>query len=1703
MEDVVSLIEINNDKKEQDKPSNIDKTISNIPNNTKDSISVLFDKQVSRSKNNTALIFEGEKLTYQTLQNKVDLLANKIRQTFLKNEGRNLNPDTLIPICFDKGFDLVIAILAVLKSGAAYVPISPEYPIKRIKHIFKDTESRLILVSEKYKNKFTKIISNSQLQLITEEVKEYNSDVLNSNKSADLAYVIYTSGSSGNPKGVMVEHRSLINLITHQTAHYQLKSDETLIWLSNYVFDASIENLFLALLNGATLVIPTDDDIKDPSVIKAFMTKYKVTHVHATPTYLAALGACNDATHLKRLITGGDKCPVILKDIWGGKLINSYGPTETTITVSLDMAHGLDKTSNRIGKPISNVNFYVLNDQLAPVSLGDVGHLYVSGIALARGYLNQPKLTADAFITNPFKEDEYPLLYKTGDLVCQLDDAQFQFIGRDDRQVKIRGYRIELGEVEKALSQVNLIEQAIVQVQEYRGQTSLIAYLHPQIDEDNTIEQVKSEIALLLPEYMMPAAYVGVDKWPLTLSGKIDSQRLPKPSYKVASNVFVAAQTSDENQLQHIWSDIFKQSDIGVEDDFFALGGDSISAIRFMSILRNKMNRQLKMKDFKLNATIKGVLAVSVKDDVSALASLVPTNEQTEFALSNQQMVAWYMHKNQPQSKAYLAEAATHFKGEFSIHALTTSINQIIKHHDIYRSVFIEKDDLVSQKVLPHFEVDLKLMNAEHISPDKKEAFLEQTFKTELPHILDLGYLPLAEFILVRFSQSHHVLLHQEHHIIHDGWSANEFTGELIARYHAAVNPDYVMQSDASSQYSQFVISQQAWLKTEAANLQKNYWKSQLEGAPQGVALFGKKSQSLGFSGSHEKMVFSRQEWDAMEALCRQIGVTAFSFTSSILYLCLWRYSGETDLSFGSAFANRNWSNCHSTLGMFVNTVVLRQKLKQTDSVYQFLKDTQEIVDQAQANEELPFPMVVETLNPERKGTSNPFFNVLLGFHDTPIYSDTLSNLAWYKDETVISDTAKFDIDCLVVPRGKTFNESEEVHFLWEYRDDIYTEKEMSQFLESFKALFLETVNSFDALSEQPIAVLDPISKSDHKTLIDYWGCGLPLADKTLEKFATNNLVEHIQRTASETPEHIAIVYKGESFSYGQLEACSNFLARYLQQEGIKVNDKIAIICGRNHYTVIAMLAAFKVGACAVMLGADLPEQRERFILKDSNARLVLTDQANVTTDMKGKSVIKLDKTFIDNGLNQHNNPIKNTRANSAYIIYTSGSTGVPKGIEASHESLYNTSLWHLEQFSLTDKSIGTSLAYVGFDAFMAEVWPILLAKGQVLMIGDEQRDDVENLMSLMRQKQVTHACIPTGLLTLACAHKVAWPTSIKTLLTGGDVLGDIVFPTDFDADFYNLYGPTETTIDATFYKANPHNLKSVPIGRPIANGLVRVVVNGQLAPIGVPGELYIGGAGLSRGYLNNKELTAQSFILDESLSSQNQTDHGYYRTGDFVKWNHDGQLEFLGRLNDEVKVRGYRVALGEINSTLQLNKEILQAITLTENNAIYSYVVLTDEESKNWQLGLSNERKLTRKLRTELKKSLPDYMRPNAIIVIEGVPLTVQGKIDKAKLPSPVSEVSEFKSPSSQTEIDICGIWQSTLTKSNISVVDNFFTLGGHSLLAMRIISQIRDRFQVELKVSDFFEYPSIKALAGFVDMIVSVKQNDSSDLVVEEGEI
>jgi amino acid adenylation domain-containing protein len=1680
-------------------------------------ISQAFEEQVKKTPENTALVFAGHSLTYAELNSRANQLAHVIRYQYQEMTGCALQPDSLIPLYFDRSFDMVISMLAVLKAGGAYLPLSPEYPEKRLQFILEDAQARLLLTQESHLNKLScltfeqaskmKFVSTDTL--LTESATQ-NLDAIND--AADLAYVIYTSGSTGKPKGVLIEHQGVTNLVANQTTLYSFSEQETVIWLSNYIFDASIETLFLALFNGAKLLIPSADDIKDPSTINRLIVEEEVTHIHGTPSYLAAIGECRRPHKLKRVVSGGEACLSVLSKTWGSLLINSYGPTETTITVTNNLNHSSQASINCLGKPVNNIKLYVLGEQGELLPVGSSGELHVSGVGVARGYLNRPQLTAERFIDNPFTNSEarHTRLYKTGDVVRWMQDGKLEFIGRSDRQVKIRGHRIELGEVESAIATLTCIDHALVLDQKRRDHKYLVAYMTPKSGSDLDVENVRDTLASLLPDYMIPTSLVVIDEWPLTLNGKIDHKALPIPKANRGNSFYVPARDAIEREIADIWAAIFDFEPIGIRDDFFALGGDSIAAIRFMSTMEKRLNRRLNMKEFRQNPTIVGIVeAMSKQTEENPLKIEGPEdgeNRPSQFPLSSQQMVAWYMFQSQSDSKAYLAEAATHFKGHLEVDALTYAINQIFANHDIYRTVFFMDNGEPVQKVLEKFEMFLNTIEASHIPLAQQEDFLEQTFKTRLAQLDNLSQLPLAEFLLVSFSNTHHVLLHQEHHIIHDGWSANEFTRELIEIYHTQVDHSYKIEINPPAQYSDFMFAQRDWLKSSYAEQQLEFWRNKLAGSPNGVALFGKKSRSLAFAGDHQKIIFSRAQWQAMEALCQQLGVTSFSFTSSILYLCLWRYSGQTDLSFGSAFANRNWSNSHTTLGMFVNTLVLRQQIDSSSSLRAFLTQTQATVDEAQSNEELPFIHVVEALNPERDGDSNPFFNVLLGFHDTPIYTDPIPGMQWHKDETVISDTSKFDIDCLVVPRGETFNENGEVHFLWEYRSDVYTQEEIASFLDSFKNVFLNVIDDFEQCSDLALEKLDIIPPSQAHLMVNDWGRGKPLSLETMQQFSGQDLVSAISAIALSTPDKLAVSSGHLDLTYGQLEGASTQLAVELADNNIQSGDKVAIVADRTPSLVIAMLAVFKMGACAVVIAPDLPAQRAVFVLSDSGSKLVLSDMIELSFLIDcPQSVVDITNAHRVTKAQPMFSPVADHQNQSGYIIYTSGSTGVPKGVEIGYSALINDCLWHVDEFKLNENSVGTSLAYVGFDAFMAEVWPLLMVGGQVVLLSDNERDDLDTLSTVMARFNVTHTCLPTGLLEAACARNFNWPQSLDTLLVGGDKLGQVQFPADFHANLFNLYGPTETTVDATFYKMDPQNVMSPPIGRPIANATARVVIDGQLAPVGVPGELYIGGAGVAKGYLNQPELTEERFVEAAHLSGPEEQNHRYYKTGDLVRWRSDGQLEFLGRLNDEVKVRGYRVALGEISSRLLENAEVSQAIALVREEAIYAYITLSEQEVLAWQTDQSNERVLTRKLRGLLKQSLPVYMRPNAIVVLANMPMTAQGKIDKTKLLSPLTGDTPLEIASTETEKTLVAIWQDGLTRDQVGVTDNFFSIGGHSLLAMKMIGRIRLELQVELKMSDFFTQATIRDLASYIDAILSVRDQVPTDLVLnmEEGEI
>ncbi|KJY80776.1 non-ribosomal peptide synthetase [Vibrio nigripulchritudo] len=1658
-----------------------------------------FNYLASQTPESIAIEDNAEILTYK----QVDVLSDRVAHCLV--EQNNGSAPIHVGVVTDRSYRMIIAMLGVLKAGAVYVPIDPKHPTERQRYIFENARCSILLTdniaphfSPERTFHIDSLLEASAIKPLSHVPTHF-----------DTACILYTSGTTGKPKGAMLTSKGIMNTCEALSETMGISPNSVMLHYASLGFDSATLEWLMALTNGAKLSIIPEEQRTDPEALSSYLVEKQITHAILPSAMLPYLKSDREYV-LESLAAVGDVSDEKLLWHWSTKcnVFNGYGPMEMSICTSIHQVENGQPVN--LGQPIQHTQVMVMDEQGCQANEGESGELWVTGVGLSLGYVNNPEQTELAFVT----DKNGRTWYKTGDLVKQDGMGNLHFNGRYDHQVKIRGNRVELEEIEQTLKTLNTIDDAcLITPTHSDGSKYLVAFYRGTGDE----KSVRNSLTQMLPESHVPSSFIKLGSLPLTTNLKVDRRALHElyvSDYADKAKTLKTDSVNNRETIAALFLSELAVSTLSERESFFQLGGDSIGSIRLINKLNQTFSCAISMRQFRENPSVSGVLNLIQENETTAndgsesKALSISKHRPDTFELSSQQLVAWYMAQQQPDSKAYLAEAAIHFDGELDVLALEAALNDVYARHDIYRTIFIEEEGEPRQRVLPEIQYKLRVVEAD--SQNKAEV-INRVLAEHLPGISDLSQLPLAEFVLIRFAGNDHVLMHQEHHIIHDGWSGSEFTREMMDAYRARFSSTS-WQPEPVAQYYDFHTAQQGWLESNEAEKQQEYWCEKLENCPQGVPLFGKQSHALGFSGGHQKMVFSQKEWQAMEALCGAQGITPFAFTSAVLYLSMWRYSGQSDLTFGSAFANRNWQNSHGVLGMLVNTLVLRQSLDSTSTLSELLEQTQQTIDEAQDNQELPFTKVVEALNPDRSAVSNPFFNVLLGFHDTPIDVAPIEGLNWHKDETMISETSKFDLDCLVVPRGKSFNKDGEVHFLWEYRSDVYSAEEIALFLESFQYLFLDLVKRFDTVSNQTIDHLTAITPRQQALMNQQWGTGPQLSNAVQAKYGKLSLVAAIERAAQQNPDSTALAYGSHSYTYAQLELASNQLAIELDKAGVQPGERIGIVASRSPELIVAMYATFKFGACAVVIEPSLPPQRQAFILQDADISVVL---GSISESKASVTSIPIESAFTHQETSRVWKTPRFEHDLSAYILYTSGSTGVPKGVDVSMSSLHNECCWHIDEFNLTPESTGTCLAFAGFDAFMAEVFPLLMAGGQVLILDDQERDDLSVLSQKLSEAQVTHSCLPTGLLEAVCASEFTWSDSLQTLLVGGDALGQVTFPQGFNANFYNLYGPTETTVDATFAKLVPQvagqasDPQTPTIGRPIANAYACVVSQAGTAestptPIGVPGELVMGGKGITNGYLNQPELTQERFVQGHIVPDS--VDTRWYRTGDQVRWSPSGELEYLGRLNDEVKVRGFRVSLGEITAHLQDHDEVSQAAVIVRQGAIYAYVTLVESEVAQWQSNTTKyERQLARKIRVSLKKSLPEYMRPSATLILESLPLTEQGKLDKRKLPSPFEEDSTFEAASSEMENAMLSIWSECLELPKISVTDNFFSIGGHSLLAMRIIARLRMEFSVELKMSDFFEFGTIRELSGYIESILAVQTDDVLDDmdVMEEGEI
>ncbi|WP_062052622.1 non-ribosomal peptide synthetase [Aquimarina longa] len=1599
----------------------------------------LFEEQVRRTPDAIAVVYEGKELSYQELDKRSNQLGH-----YLLEQG--VQGDDLIGICLNRSLEMLIGILGILKSGGGYVPIKPDFPLDRISYLVKDIGCTLLLTDSSSAGILESLLDNITIVVLKDSsavYADYSADSLGISYSPDsLSYVIYTSGSTGKPKGAMIEHCGLLNHLLVMIDELDMNSDSVVAFTAPFTFDISVWQLLSGLLCGGRIAIYSERMILDTYDFQDGLSTYGVTHLQLVPSYVLGLLETGSSKGLEDLhyflVTGEAATPSLLRS-WFSlypsiPVVNAYGPAEASDDVSLHiMEESPESIVVPIGKPIANMSLYVVDgfDRLCPI--GIVGELWVSGVGVGRGYLNQEALTTEKFISNPFKEGER--IYKTGDLARWLPDGNLEFIGRKDDQVKIRGYRIELGEIENVLSSLSgVIHCCVLAKEDGIGTKRLVGYvvLEGALDKEELQEQLK----VSLPEYMVPMIWVSLDRMPLTGNGKLDKKALPDPdSSELSTQEYVAPRNDTEEQLVVIWQELLGVERVGIEDNFFELGGHSLLATRLVSMIRKELHIEISIREVFVHTTISRLAEhVLTQSKGVLLPSIEVMDRPVRIPLSFSQERLWFLDQLQGSTE-YHIPIVLRLEGSLDILILEQTLQEIVSRHEVLRSLLFSEEGIGYQEII----------GAEDWSLDREEVSSEMVLKNNLEDYLirpfDLSKEYKLRSCLYALGGDQYVLACVFHHIASDGWSEGILVDEFMELYSVLQSGRSADLPELHLQYSDYAIWQRKYLEGAVLEDQLSYWEDKLKGVSTlSLPTDYVRPSIQSNAGANISFELGQELSSSLRNLCKEEGVTMFMLLLSAFKVLLSRYSGQEDICVGTPIANRTQSELEGMIGFFVNTLALRSDLSGDPSFQDVLRSVKQTTLEGYDHQLVPFEKVVDRVVTTRDMSMSPLFQVLFDFQKTEESSgeDRLGlegiAISDYEFDVV---TTQFDL-ILSVSEG-----DHDISLSINYSTALFNKDTIDRIQAHYQIL----LKSISRDITQSIGSLSMLSVEEESQLLDVFNntnVSYPI-DKTV--------VDLFEEQVRRTPDAIAIVYEGKELSYQELDKRSNQLGHYLLYScNINRGDLIGVVLDRSDRLIISFLAILKIGAAYIPIDPNFPEERKEYIKKDSNCSIVI--DALLMDSFKEHSSEDIDDLSM----------LTIKPDDLAYVIYTSGSTGKPKGVMVEHKNLIHLCFWHQKEYSVTSRSRGTLFSGIGFDASVWEIYPYLLFGATLYPISEKFGYDLDQLSAFLIEHTITHTYIPTLLCESFIDQEISLPNSI--VLTGGDTLH---VNKSSDITIYNNYGPTETTVVATNYKISNTPMIKVPIGKPIDNTQIYIVnEHHQLLPINVFGELCIGGSGVSRGYLNQEALTKEKFVPNPFKEGER-----IYKTGDLARWLPDGNLEFMGRKDDQVKIRGYRIELGEIEHVLSLLSGVVHCCVLAKEdgigtNRLIGYVVLDGILDKE-------------ELQEQLKLSLPEYMIPMIWVSLDTMPLTSNGKLDKKALPTPdSSELStrEYVAPRNETEEQLAGIWQGLLGVDKVGIQDDFFELGGHSLLATRLVSMIRKELHIEVSIREIFEYTTISAL-------------------------
>jgi len=1629
-----------------------------------------FEKQAEIHPDKTAVISGGSTLTYRELNERSNQLSNH-----LLNHGA-LSGD-VIGISLDRSVDMIVSVLAVLKAGCCYLSMDPAFPIERLSYMFDDAAAKTLITQSSYRDRFTDSINTSVVYI------DSDNEAIGCNRKSQTtlqidnnaaAYIIYTSGSTGKPKGVTVPHKSVVNLVESMTARPGIKESDKTLAVVTLSFDMSVYEIFVTLSNGATLVVADSHEVTEGTALINLIEKYNITLIQATPSLWSILlsAGWKGKKNLKGLCGGEALTYSLIHEVLSkvGEFWNCYGPTETTV-YSTCMQVVDENAQIVIGKPINNTSIYIIDADNLPVPIGVAGEVCIGGNGLALGYHNRPDLTQEKFITLQSGE----VVYRTGDQGRFLNDGNIELFGRLDNQIKLRGFRIEPGEIETLLSKLNGVIEAVVKPHKFSDSDErLVAFLNAGDSFKMPDEEISSYLAQNLPAYMIPSFYKVLNGFPRLPNGKINKKELVFNVIEsdIGDQFDFELISETQKRLITLWQNIVKIKPKSLKISFFDAGGNSLLGIKFLNSINELFGVTVTFRELITNPSLNKLSAIIESKTVGPESdvTLVHNTSLTNLPLTSNQKRIWFISKMEPDVASYIISNTHKISGKLNIDVFQQSLEKLFERHFLFYSKIKNKDGEPYIEIIPG-KTELPYFDFSNFTEEEKSKRMAEMLETDTKKAFDLEMGPLYRMYLIHTEADVYYFHISIHHIIFDGWSWSVFANDLSKIYDSLLTQQLISLPDL--EFQEYDYAQ--WEKSYSGSVKEiqsiKFWEDNLKGCSSVINFpydFPRKDGATG-RGGLEKIRLSKELSGHLKQISKEAGVPLFTTMLSALGILLNKYSGEDDINIGMPVAYRPYSKLEKIIGMFVNTVVVRLKYEKGLTIRDAIQRSGIAALNAISHQDLLFENLVELVRPERLANTNPLFQVAFAWQSN---LKTSLNLSGIKSEIISGGqrSATFDITVAL------WENEDCIEGEIEFNEDILQHETIARFQNHFRVILECLVSQIDKPVTK-ISLISPVEmemiEKVNDTVTDYPG------NKTI--------IEIFQRIAAKHPDKVALSFKGQSITYKELNERANQLGRSLREQGVKANVPVGIFADKSFEMIIGIIAVLKAGGCYTPIDPEYPQQRINFIIKDAGIKIILLQHKYLNFPFNEVIKTDLDPEYYYNQ-NRSDIELVNTPDDNAYILYTSGTTGTPKGTPIHHRGVIRLVI-NNNFITLNEEDRVLLSGAIVFDATVLELWGTLLNGGSLFIIDRETLLSEVAMEKEMAENEITSFFITSALFTHFVENRIAIFKTLKNVVVGGDVLSTThankLRAYNPAIKLINAYGPTENSCTSTFYNVDHDFSSRIPIGRPNGNSTVYIFdKNMNYLPVGIPGELYVGGDGLSKGYLNRPDLNVKCFI--EHPHKQGER---IYKTGDLVRWLPDWNIDFLGRVDNQIKIRGYRVEIEEIESVLSEIDGVIEAVVkpVKVEEGDYRLVAF---------LNISNDfNKDTTAVVAHLKSRLPAYMMPSSFKLMETFPKTINGKTDRKALNAEYNEPEKDEHLDAETlpliQKRVYDLWCKILKTRISSVIDSFFDVGGNSLLGLRLLNRLREEFGVKISFNELVVNSSISQLAEMVETRSSASDN------------